>query len=163
MTETVTWEERLASLWEELDTLPAADFVARMDALAAQAPTEGMAQFERAGARDSVGRDAEAVQLYEQALAAGLSGIRRRRAVIQLASSLRNVGQVERGLALLEAERQRGPDELSDALSAFLALMLVDAGREREAVATALTALAPHLPRYQRSVKNYARLLTDPA
>ena len=110
-----------------------------------------------------MGREAEAVQLYEQALAAGLGGIRRRRAVIQLASSLRNVGQVERGLALLEAERQRGPDELSDALSAFLALMLVDTGREREAVATVLTALAPHLPRYQRSVTNYARLLTEPA
>jgi hypothetical protein len=42
---------------------------------------------------------------------------------------------------------------------AFLALALVDAGREREAVAHALTALAPHLPRYQRSLANYAREL----
>ena len=163
MTEMALWEDRLALLWEEVDTLPAADFVARMDALAAQAPTERRALFERAGARDSVGQEAAAVELYEQALAAGLSGTQRRRAVIQLASSLRNVGQVDRGLALLEAEQQRGPDELSDALSAFLALMLVDSGREREAVATVLTALAPHLPRYQRSVQNYARLLTEPA
>lgn len=47
----------------------------------------------------------------------------------------------------------------------FLALALVDVGREREAVALALGALAPHLARYQRSMGNYARLLVegDPA
>jgi hypothetical protein len=36
-------------------------------------------------------------------------------------------------------------------------------GREREAVALALGALAPHLPRYQRSVGSYARELGDSA
>jgi len=35
----------------------------------------------------------------------------------------------------------------------------VDVGREREAVWIALAALAPHLPRYQRSLANFARLL----
>jgi hypothetical protein len=40
-------------------------------------------------------------------------------------------------------------------------LALVDTGREREAVSVALTALAPHLTRYQRSLGNYARLLLD--
>jgi hypothetical protein len=40
-------------------------------------------------------------------------------------------------------------------------LALVDVGREREAAALALAAVAPHLPRYQRSLANYARLLTD--
>jgi hypothetical protein len=38
---------------------------------------------------------------------------------------------------------------------------MVDTGRERDAVALLLTALARHLPRYQRSVANYARLLTE--
>jgi Tetratrico peptide repeat len=42
-----------------------------------------------------------------------------------------------------------------------LALALVDVGREREAVSHALTALAPHLPRYQRSLGNYAQSLLD--
>ena len=46
-------------------------------------------------------------------------------------------------------------------LSAFLALALVDAGREREAVSVALGALAPHLVRYERSLGNYARMLVD--
>jgi len=65
------------------------------------------------------------------------------------------------GVALLRAERERGSDELDDAIGAFLALLLVDTGREREAVGIALTALAPYLPRYQRSLSNYARELMD--
>ena len=42
-------------------------------------------------------------------------------------------------------------------MAAFLALALVDTGREREAVALSLTALARHLPRYNRSLANYAQ------
>jgi hypothetical protein len=48
-----------------------------------------------------------------------------------------------------------------DAVRAFLALALIDSGRAPEALCHALTALAPHLPRYQRSVANYARLLVE--
>jgi hypothetical protein len=53
-------------------------------------------------------------------------------------------------------------DELDDAVRAFLALALAEVGRNREALSIALAALAPHLPRYQRSLANYARLLVDP-
>ena len=74
-----------------------------------------------------------------------------------MASTLRNLGEVSESVALLRAERDRPSDELDDAVAAFLALALVDAGREREATALALEALAPHLPRYQRSLANYAR------
>lgn len=102
-----------------------------------------------------------AIPLYRQSLELGLEGERRRRAVIQMASSLRNLGQAAESVALLTAERQKGSDDLDDAVSAFLALALVDTGREREAVSLALTALAPHLPRYQRSLANYARLIAD--
>ena len=35
-------------------------------------------------------------------------------------------------------------------------------GRATEAVSLVLGALAPHLPRYQRSVANYGRLLVEP-
>jgi hypothetical protein len=34
-------------------------------------------------------------------------------------------------------------------------------GREREALAVALTALSKYLPRYNRSVARYARALTE--
>ncbi|WP_239116826.1 tetratricopeptide repeat protein [Planotetraspora phitsanulokensis] len=43
----------------------------------------------------------------------------------------------------------------------FLALALVGTGHEREAVSLALGAPAPHLPRYQRSLANYAWLLME--
>lgn len=152
------WEQRVAQLWETFDDYAEADFVAGMERLVAELPPDDpRGPFELGGACDSTGLEERAVQLYRQALDLGLDGLRRRRAVIQLASSLRNVGGVAESVTLLRAERDNGSDELDDALSAFLALALVDTGREREAVSVLLTALAPHLPRYQRSVRNYAR------
>jgi hypothetical protein len=151
------FEARLAALWASLDELPEDEFVKRIDALVSELPAgNAIASFERAAAQDSTGHPDLAVPLYREALSAGLEGIRRRRAVIQLASSLRNLGSAEESVALLRAEREAASDELDDAVSAFLALALVDTGREREAVSLALGALAPHLPRYQRSLANYA-------
>jgi hypothetical protein len=154
------WERRLAELWTTLDVLPEEEFVAAIDQLTDELPDDdGTGPFERAAARDSTGHSDLAVPLYRQALERGLTGERRRRAVIQLASSLRNTGEVAAGVDLLEAELARTSDALDDAVRAFLALALVDAGREREAVSHALIALAPHLPRYQRSTAAYARAL----
>ncbi|MBK1783012.1 tetratricopeptide repeat protein [Prauserella cavernicola] len=161
MTET-DWEQRVAGVWSTLDDRTEADFRDAIDALAAERPGEAAAVFERAAAFDSTGHSDRAVPLYREALATGLAGERRRRAVIQLASSLRNLGESHESVRLLTAELAEGPDHLDDAVRAFLALALTDVGREREAVSHVLTALAPHLPRYQRSVGNYARLLTDP-
>jgi len=161
----VDWEQRLDALWAAFDGYREEAFLAEMTRLVAERPADDpVALFELAGAHDSIGHEEEAIGLYRRALALGLAGGRRRRAVIQLASSLRNVGEAEEGVALLRAERERGSDDLDDALKAFLALLLVDTGRERAAAGLALTALAPYLPRYQRSVTNYAReLLDDPA
>jgi hypothetical protein len=50
--------------------------------------------------------------------------------------------------------------ELQDAVRAFLALALADAGREREAVGVAVGALAGRLDRYRRSLTGYAEELT---
>ena len=157
------WEQRVAALWTRFDNYDAEEFLARIDVLVAELPeTSPVGPFERASALDSVGRERQAVPLYRQALAAGLGGPRRRQAVIQLSSSLRVLGQADESVALLRAERGARSDELDDAVSAFLALALADAGAEREAVSVALAALGPHLPRYQRAVGNYARLLAEP-
>lgn len=43
----------------------------------------------------------------------------------------------------------------------MLALALTDVGRAREGVSLVVGAMAPHLPRYQRSMANYARLLIE--
>ncbi|MER7441261.1 tetratricopeptide repeat protein [Micromonospora avicenniae] len=164
MTITSDWERRSAELWASIDDHDPEDFLRRIDELAAELPDgHPVAVFERASALDSTGHSDRAVPLYREALRNGLSGIRRRRSVIQLASSLRNVGRAEESVELLTAERQQPSDELDDAVSATLALALTSVGREREAVSVAVAALAPHLPRYQRSMANYARLLMEPA
>jgi hypothetical protein len=166
--DTDDWEARVAAVWDVAGASDGDDLRARIDALAAERPAgDGPALFERACAFDSTGRSDHAVPLYREALDRGLVGVRRRRAVIQLASSLRNLGRSAESVALLEAERPAAdgdPDEaaLDDAVSCVLALALTDVGREREAVAVAVAALAPHLPRYQRSMANYARRLIEP-
>jgi tetratricopeptide (TPR) repeat protein len=156
------WERRVADLWAALDDAGADTFVAQMDALVAALPAgSAIGLFERGAARDSTGRPDQAVPLYVAALEAGLAGERRRRAVIQMASSLRNLGQAQEALALLETEAAAPLDALDGAVATFRALTLVDLGREREAVAVALQALATYLPRYNRSVARYAQALID--
>jgi GNAT superfamily N-acetyltransferase len=154
------WAQRASALWSQFDDMKPDEFVARMDALASELPDSPVALYERGGARDSVGRTDEAIPLYRAALDAGLQA-ERRQAVIQLASSLRALGHAQESADLLMAEMKNADDELSEAVRGFLALALVDLGREREAVAVALDALSHYLPRYRRSLAAYARKISD--
>ncbi|MFF9894359.1 tetratricopeptide repeat protein [Streptomyces longispororuber] len=160
------WEHRVATAWAEFDTYGEAraeEFRARIAELADELPPDSpLAPFERACAYDSTGHSDKAVPLYREALERGICGYRRRRTVIQLASSLRNTGRVDEGIALLTPELDAPSDELDDAVRGTLALCLADAGRAREGVGLAVGALAAHLPRYQRSMAAYARLLAEP-
>jgi len=153
-------EDGLAAAWAAIDSYEQDELRALIDGIVADAPP-AVADFERASAWDSTGHPDRAVPLYRSALAAGLTGLRRRRATIQLASSLRNLGAADEAVALLSTELSAPVDgeaaALEDAVRAFLALALVDVGRPREAASLALEALAPHLPRYQRSLVAYAR------
>ncbi|WP_435189285.1 tetratricopeptide repeat protein [Streptomyces sp. bgisy126] len=171
MTDDQDWERRIAALWEGADEYEPADFRARVAGLAAERPDgDAAALFEQGAAHDSTGLPEEAVAYYRRALDLGLTGLRRRRAVIQLASSLRNLGRPDRAVELLTAEQALPTDRLdaderalAGAVDAFLALALADTGRDREAASLALGALAPLLPRYNRSLAHYARaLLTAP-
>ncbi|WP_207508222.1 tetratricopeptide repeat protein [Klenkia brasiliensis] len=155
------WDQQVAQLWA--GDVEGPGFVERAEAVASACPYgDGSGLFELAGAHDSTGAPAEAVPRYREALARGLTGVRRRRATIQLASSLRNLGDPAAGVALLEPELAVD-DELSAAVRGFLALCLADTGREREALGLALGALASTLPRYQRSMAAYAGELTRPS
>jgi len=156
------WEERVAEAWAALDDFEPQEFRAKIDALANERPDgDPIAAFERACAFDSTGSSDKAVPLYREALSIGLTGVRRRRATIQLASSLRNLGQAEESVTLLRTEQALTSDALDDAVAAVLALALADTGCEREAVGVAVGALAKHLPRYNRSMANYARALRE--
>lgn len=156
------WEERDLALWSRLDDLEAAEFRSHIDALAGElADGHPVGLFEQAAAWDSTGHSDRAVPLYREALRRGLSGERRRRGVIQMASSLRNLGHPEESVTLLTEELHAADDHLNDAVSTVLALALADVGRARDGVAVAVAALAPHLPRYQRSMARYARALGE--
>ncbi|MFD5803720.1 tetratricopeptide repeat protein [Streptomyces sp. NPDC127020] len=163
------WEDRVNAAWTAFDAYAeddAAEFRAVIDALADELPADSpLALFERACAWDSTGHSDRAVPLYREALERGLgeaSAYKGRRAKIQLSSSLRNTGHPEEGVKLLSPELVAPSDELDDAVRATLALCLSSMGRDREGLSLVLGALAPHLPRYQRSMANYARLLVEP-
>jgi hypothetical protein len=153
------WDARVAAFWAGADDERAEETVAGMHALVAERPADDpRALFELACAHDFVGREAEAVPLYRRAIAGGLDPEHRPLAVIQLASSLRNVGQAADAVELLEAL----PDDAhAPGRDAFLALALHDAGRPTEALALALRRLAPALPDYGRAVAAYADELAE--
>ncbi|MCB5280799.1 MULTISPECIES: tetratricopeptide repeat protein [unclassified Arthrobacter] len=155
------WERSVAAFWTAFEAAPsdADDVIEELDELAAASPaTDGRADFERACIRDSTGRTADAVSFYDSGLAAGLDPIRQTRAWVQMASSERALGHTDEALRILS---RTDPHALGGAPGAVRALALRDAGRHDEALRVALEALIPHLPRYQHSIANYARLLTD--
>ncbi len=155
------WEHRIAAFWAAFESTPSHGdpIIEKLDELALASPApDGRAQFERACIRDSTGRTEEAVSFYQAGLAAGLDPVRQARTYVQMASSLRALGRTDEALSLLaHADRHA----LGGAAGAVRALALRDAGRHDEALRVALEALIPHLPRYQRSMANYARLLTE--
>jgi len=159
------WQDRVDAVWND-EALSDADRIERIDALAAErADDDPVALFERAGALDSAGLEREAEELYVRALAGGLDEGRRQRAAIQLASTIRNLGRVDEALDMLREEYDRAdPSPMRDAVAAFYALALASSGQPVAAASIALTTLAPHLPRYTRSVTGYAEeLLTGRA
>lgn len=136
------WQQRVDAVWDAAGDAPEESTVAAIDALVAErSPGDPAALFEAAGARDFAGREAEAEPLYRAALAGGLADPQRAQAVIQLASTLRNLGRAGESAELLLEQLSAHPEhELSDAVRAFLALALHDLGRHDEAVTTALGA-----------------------
>ncbi|MHA7264303.1 tetratricopeptide repeat protein [Arthrobacter sp. TMN-37] len=155
------WEYRIAAFWRAFESSPSDgdEVIQELDGLALACPaTDGRAHFERACIRDSAGRTEEAVSFYQAGLAAGLDPVRHTRTHVQMASSLRALGRIDDALTVLA---HADPHALGGAASAVRALALRDAGRNDEALRVALEALIPHLPRYQRSMANYARRLTE--
>ena len=157
------WESRVAAQWQRHDAMSPEGFVEAIDALAAERPAgDAAALFERASARDSVGIESGAESLYRAALATErLDSYRDARATIQLASTLRILGQLDESERLLVAELERreragGVHSLQDELRATLALTYVAQGRAVEGAGLALLTLAPHLTRYNRSMAGNA-------
>jgi hypothetical protein len=160
------WEERLAAVWYGARTVEVADDDLRdaVGTLVAELPAgHPVALYETGSAWDSTGAPGQAIAFYQAALDAGLQPDRRRQTVIQLASSLRNVGRAEEAVAVLRAERQVPSDDLDAQLDAFLALALADAGQAREGVGVAVAALGNLVQRYHRSLVAYGEEMEQSA
>ncbi|MEJ5104679.1 MULTISPECIES: tetratricopeptide repeat protein [Chryseobacterium] len=154
------WESQLQDIWQKLGTINNEEFILQLkDHIALLVDSQAIADFEIACAFDSTGHEKEAEPLYRSALDLGLSGLRRRRARIQLASTLRNNGKTEESIHILREEKANYSDELNDAVDSFLALSLSSAGEYKEALSLTLKAISQHLPRYNRSLYNYANTL----
>jgi hypothetical protein len=160
------WEDRIAALWKRVESMEPHALVSAADALADERPPDDAAAlFERACARDTAGFEADAERYYRAALATGrLDAYRSARASIQLASTLRILGRLEESEQLLVAELDRhvesGTRVLHDEARATLALTYAAQGRAAEAAGLALSALAPYLTRYNRSMsRNAAELV----
>ncbi|MCE4063951.1 tetratricopeptide repeat protein [Chryseobacterium gleum] len=156
------WETQLQSIWLKLGTISDEEFIQQIEnhvELLTITDYQAIADFERACAFDSTGHEKKAEPLYRSALDKGLTGLRRRRARIQLASTLRNNGKAEESIRILREEKASYSDELNDAVDSFLALSLSSAGEHKEALAIALKAISKHLPRYNNSLIRYAENL----
>lgn len=157
------WTTRVATVWADAGSRSEPEVEAAIESLVAERPADdAIAVFELAGVRDYVGREAEAEPLYRRALELGLDEPQHGQAIIQLASTVRNLGRPDDALTLLRETFAAHPEHpLADAATAFAALALADTGAEREALVAALRALAPHLPGYGRAVTAYADELLD--
>ena len=157
-------ERQLAALWLQIGAHDEHSFRTAHAALTHTiAGAHPVMLFEQAALFDSFGYPQKAVPLYEAALKANVPGERRRRAMIQMASSLRNLGQPQKAEQMMRAELGGETDHLTGAVRAMLALTLVDLGLEREAAAIALNALSVCLPRYNASMARYAQALVPGA
>lgn len=159
-----SWRERVDAVWaaatdEHEARLSEAQTLSAIRELAAERPDDPVALFELAGAHDYSGLEADAEPLYKRALEAGLEEPYRG-PVIQLASTLRNLGRYDEAAAWLKNTFADDPQHpLNDAASAFMALVLSSQGDDKAALALALDTLARHLPQYGRAVRAYANEL----
>jgi hypothetical protein len=163
------WESRVAACWAAAPEMDEERLFAAIEALVSERPAgDPAAAYERGSVRDSTGRSAEAVPYYREALASErLDAARRPQATIQLASTLRILGELDESERLLRAELERitaSPDEhaLPEQTRAFLAFTLIAKGEPAEGAAHALLALAPHVTRYRRSIVGNAEELLAP-
>jgi tetratricopeptide (TPR) repeat protein len=156
------WEDAISDLWNRFDSLDRDKGVAAMRELADACPArDGRAAFELAGMYDSMGFETEACAEYERALERGLDDARHAQLAVQYGSTLRNLGRLDEAIAVLSAAPTH--PSTGSAPRIVLALALHSAGRKDEALRVAIESQIEALPRYQRSMRNYAAELTDAA
>lgn len=156
-------EEAIRALWDDEDEERR---ITTGESLYAAYPDDARITYEFAGTFDSAGQEQRAVELYREALNSGLREPFRHRAVIQLASSLRNLGEHEEAVRLLDELAADRPESIG--IAGFRALALHSAGRSADALGSLLAAVAQasmdeDVLRYRRSLTAYAEELGGPS
>lgn len=131
-------------------------------------PDDARVLFAYAGAFDYAGREADAVAPYRRARELGLPEKLLPRWYVQLGSTLRNLGEHQQAIDLLEEGQHAYPDDV--AIACFLALARQSAGDPDRALRTVIEAVLAEAHRgridlrgYQRALAWYAADLTGDA
>jgi cyanophycin synthetase len=125
--------------------------------LADRYPDDGRVLFAYAGAFDYAGRETEAVAPYRRARDLGLPGELLPRWYVQLGSTLRNVGEHQQAVELLEEAQRAYPEDVATAC--FLALARQSAGDPARALRTLLEAVLAEAQQGRIDLRGYERAL----
>ncbi|MDF2401638.1 MULTISPECIES: tetratricopeptide repeat protein [Aeromonas] len=125
----------------------------------AERPQDAKLHYEVAGLHDNLGREAQAIPLYQRAIALGLTGDALRGAWLGLGSSYRTTRQYLEALAALEQGLVCFPN--ANELKVFRAMVCYNMGRHKEGMESLLAVLAetttaPDLIPYRRAMALYA-------
>ncbi len=128
-------------------------------------PEDPEVNYQCAWVHDRMGRELEAIPLYERAIERGLSGRDLEGATLSLGSSLRAVGDHARAAEVLRAGVARSPQ--NRAMQVFLAMALHDLGEHGQAMEILLRNLAetssdPEIAAYKEALSYYANRLNEP-
>jgi tetratricopeptide (TPR) repeat protein len=123
-------------------------------------PKSARAKFELGNAYDYLGKEQEAIPLYEKAIQMGLTSEYEAYALLQLGSSLRNIGRVDEAVGILSDAEKHYPELPS--ITMFLGMAMYDSDSHSEALSTVLNAMLRHLKtsdieRYGIGLKNYIK------
>ena len=127
-------------------------------------PEDPAVNYQCAWVHDRMGREREAIPLYERAIERGLSGADLEGAVLSLGSSHRVVGNQAKAAEVLRGGVARFPH--NRAMQVFLAMALHDVGEHYEAIEILLRNLAetssdPEISAYKEALSLYANSLSE--
>ncbi|MGY6039892.1 tetratricopeptide repeat protein [Aeromonas sp. AE23HZ002T15] len=122
-------------------------------------PQHAELHYEVASLHDMLGRESQAIPLYQKAIALGLSEVSLRGAWLGLGSSYRCIGQYAEALAAFEQGLTRFPDATE--FRVFGAMARYNLGQHKEGMESLLAVLAettadPALVTYRRAMTLYA-------
>ncbi len=106
--------------------------LALLSNLCVQVPGNSDAWLKYALALDHFSKEEEAIPVYRKSMEIGLDYESERTALICLASSYRNIGQLDLATETIVRTLKKYPDNI--AAECFYSLILADAGRSRKAV-----------------------------